>query len=86
MKMDLIGNYLTVSETIVWRFDALSEFEDFSIKSKQTQGTGIEYDVSMRLKNLSTNMQYLVDAYITYERVDGQWKFKSIQTKLFRQL
>ena len=83
MKADLIGHNLT-GEGLGWTFAALSEFEHFDIRSKQEQGDVIEYDVSMRLVDLTSDTHYLADVLIVYKQVDGRWELTSIVTKLYK--
>jgi hypothetical protein len=85
IKADLIGNQITVGWSS-WRFDALSEFDSFVINGKQIQGDAVEYDVTMRLRDFAQGTQYILDALITYKKVDGHWQLKSILPKLFSQL
>lgn len=87
IKADLIGEKLTQEGTFVWKFEALSEFQGFSINSKPVQGNSIEYDVTMRLQDLRYNESWIADALITYRKTDSQWKLISIVlTKLFREM
>ena len=87
IKADLIGQRLQVpGSNRYWDFSALSEFEYFDIRGKKTQADVIEYDVSMRLQDLSTNNHFLADALIIYKQIDGQWLLTNIAPKLFKQL
>lgn len=87
MKADLIGHRLQVAgSSMYWDFAALSEFEYLDIRSKQMQGGVIEYDVSIRLHDLSTDNHFLADALIVYRQIDGKWKLTSIVPKLFKPL
>src|SRR3972149_11942251 len=95
IKADLIGQGLTsilsmeygMSQVIpVWEFHSISEFQDFSIKSIQQWDETVEYDVTMRLKELTSNQSFLADALITYRKTDSGWELISIRTKLFRPL
>ncbi len=86
IKADLIGHRLTFEGYHVWTFAALSEYEEFDIRSEQTQGDIIEYDVSMRLHDLATDEHFLADALIVYKQTDGEWEITSIVTKLYQQL
>jgi len=85
MKADLIGHNLT-GEGLGWTFAALSEFEHFDIRGKQEQGDVIEYDVSMRLVDLSSDAHFLADVLIVYKQIDGEWELTSIVTKLYKRL
>ncbi len=87
IKSDLIGHRLQVAGSgFYWEFAALSEFEYFDIRSKQAQGDIIEYDVSMRLQDLTTNNHFLADALIVYRQIDGKWELTSIVAKLLKPL
>jgi hypothetical protein len=86
IKADLIGHYLTDREEAVWTFAALSEIEHFDIRGKQVQENIIEYDVSIRLHDLSTDTHFLADALIVYTQIDGEWYLISTVTKLFKYL
>ena len=85
MKADLIGHELS-GEGEGWKFAALSEFEYFDIRGEQVQGEVIEYDVSLRLVDLESNIHFLADILIVYKKVDGEWKLNSTVTKLFERL
>ncbi len=85
IKSDLIGHQITVGLS-GWHFDALAEFESFIIISNQQQGDALEYDVTMRLTDFQWDAHYLLDALITYKKVDGKWQLKSITPKLYKQL
>ena len=81
IKADLIGRQ---AET--WRFDALSEFEQFDIRGEQRQGDIIEYDVSMRLVDFNTQQHYLMDALIVYRQSNGTFQLISIVPTLYTSL
>ncbi|MFC2010894.1 hypothetical protein ACFLUR_01215 [Chloroflexota bacterium] len=86
IKADLIGHNLTWNGQLVWQFAALSEYEQFDIKGKQTQGNAIEYDVSMKLKDFASSNHYLVEAFIVYREIDGKWELISVVTKLLEHI
>ena len=93
IKTDLIGHRIYVSgitgrdtEFAGWEFEALAEFEQFDVRNKQVQDDAIEYDVSMRLHDLSTNTRHLADVLINYEKIDGEWEIVSIVPTLFKDL
>ena len=86
IKADLIGQRIYTSALSGWEFEALSEFEQFDIRGKQRQGDVIEFDVSMRLQDLSNDTHFLADVLILYKKADGKWELTSIVPKLFRQL
>ena len=86
MKADLIGHILTTGEGTGWAFAALSEFEHFDIRGKQEQGDVIEYDVSMRLVDLVSDIHFLADVLIIYKHIHGEWELAAIVTKLYKYL
>lgn len=83
IKADLIGHRLIVDGQPVWEFAALSEYEQFDVKGKQTQGNAIEYDVSMKLRDFASDTQFLADVFIVYKNIEGKWELVSVVTKLF---
>jgi len=83
---DLIGHDLIWEGRPVWKFAALSEYEEFDIRDTKTQGNTIEYDVSVRLKDFATNTHFSADAFIVYREIDGKWKLISVVTKLFERI
>jgi len=82
IKADLIGHQIS-SGILNWQFSALGEFDSFTVISKQIQGDVLEYDVTMRLRDLSWGTRYLLDALVTYKRVNNTWQLTSITPKLF---
>ncbi|MFC2034026.1 hypothetical protein ACFLTT_01290 [Chloroflexota bacterium] len=86
MKADLIGHNLFQHGQPLWQFAALSEYEEFEVKDKQIQGNAIEYDVSLKLKDFSTNTHYLADIFIVYKNINGKWELASIVAKAFEQV
>lgn len=89
IKADLIGKDMPGLggwPLPVWRFAALSEFQELNIKSKQKQGQIIEYDVSMRLQDLESKNRYLADAVIVYKKANGKWELISIVPKLWKEI
>ena len=83
MKADLIGHTLVVKGQTAWEFAALSEYEQFEIIGKQTQGNVTEFDVTMKLNDFATNTHYHVEVFIVYKDIDGKWELVSLVTKLF---
>jgi len=84
IKSDLIVNELPV---LGWQFTTLAAFESFTINGKQQQGDTLEYDVTMRLTDAQWDTHILlVDAYITYQKVDGEWELRSITLKSYEEL
>ena len=83
MKADLIGHTILVNGQLEWKFQTLSEYEQFEIIGEQTQGNVYEFDVTMKLKNFATNAYYHVEAFIVYKNIDGKWELVSLVTKLF---
>ena len=86
MKADLIGHILTWKGQSVWKFAALSEYKEFDVIDKQKQGNAVEYDVSMRLKDLEIDAYFEVDALIVYKEIGDKWELVSIVTKLFERV
>ena len=85
IKSDLIGNELP--GLWGWQFTTLAAFESFTINGKQQQGDTLEYDVTMRLTDVQWDTHILlVDAYITYQKVDGEWELRSITLKSYEEL
>jgi hypothetical protein len=78
IEADLIGQVLTRGGITFWDFQALSEFEDFSVNNKQVEGDTIEYDVTMRLKDPRWIELCIADTLITYRKIDSQWTLISI--------
>ncbi len=83
MKADLIGHTILVNGQFVWKFETLSEYEQFEIIGEQTQGNVYEFDVTMKLRDFATNAHYDVEAFIIYKNIDGEWELLSLVTKLF---
>ena len=83
MKADLIGHTIVVNGQLAWKFQALSEYEQFEIIGEQTQGNVYEFDVTMKLRDFATNAHYHVEAFIIYKDIDGKWELVSLVTKLF---
>ena len=87
IKADLIGRVVDVPSVRVavdeWRFASLSEFQEFYIRNKQKVGEVIEYQVNMRLQDLTNRKRYLVDATITYKKSEGKWQIVSVTPTLW---
>jgi hypothetical protein len=86
MKADLLRQRLNYKGNPVWRFAALSEYEQFDIRGKQMQGNVIEYDVSMRLVDIPSEARFLADALIVYRQAEGGWELISVLIKLFERV
>jgi len=90
IKSDLIGKEIKGAEDTFflprWHFDAISEFQDLSIKNKQITGQILEFDVTMRLQDLETKKQYIADAIIVYKNIKGKWEIVSIAPKLWKDI
>ena len=90
IKADLIGKEITgAGDTFYlprWRFAAISEFQDLSIKNKQITGQILEFDVTMRLQDLETKKQYLAEAIVVYKNIKGKWEIISIASKLWKEI
>ena len=86
IKADLIGHTLTISAGEVWEFAALSEYEHFDIRDKQTQGNATEYDVSMRLVDIATGTHFLTDVLIVYRETSGKWELVSVVATVFERI
>jgi hypothetical protein len=89
IKADLIGQTMEGPKGMFgsgwWKFGSLSEFQEVTINDKKQAGGLIEYDVNMRLKDINSANEYLVEALITYKKVDGVWKIASVSKKSFEQ-
>ncbi len=85
IKADLIGQRIT-TEQLRWTFAALSEYEQFDIRGKQTQGNAIEYDVSIRLVDLVNDTHFSADVLIVYRKVDGKWELASLLPTHFERI
>ena len=80
IKSDLLGHVLTGT---TWTFSALSEYEQFTIISKQKQGDALEYTISMRLQDLASGQHFLADVVVVYIDYGKNWGLSTIVTKLF---
>ena len=69
-----------------WQFSALGEFESFTVITAQIQGNVLEYDVTMRLRDLAWGTRYQLDALVTYKKVNNSWQLMSVTPKLFEVL
>ncbi len=86
IKADLIGHSIPISASEVWEFAALGEFERFDITGTQKHMNTIEYDISTRLVDLTSNMHFSADIVVKYEYTGGKWKFSSVVEKDFNQV
>ncbi len=86
IKRDLIGQTMKSIDGLIWKFNDLSEFQEFRINSRVQQGEMIEYGIGMRLKDATSGRQYLADVLIVYRKSDGAWKLASILNKSLKEV
>lgn len=77
IKADLLG--LQVGEgRYSWKFQSLSEFTEFLVTNKVTQGDVIEYSAIAKLKGVS-GMEAAVDLRVVYRKEGGVWKLANVR-------
>jgi hypothetical protein len=86
IKADLLGQVLTSDGAPVWEFAALSEYEEVEINNKLSQANALEYDVSMKLKDIATNSYFIADVLVVYKKISGKWELTSLVTRKFEPL
>lgn len=76
IKADLIGRHI-INGRMKWRFDSISEFEEFDIKSKRINGLFLEYKISVILKPETGDMG-AADLVVVYKREQAGWRFVTV--------
>ena len=77
IKADLIGQRLEMGGLSSWRFDSMSEFEDFEILSTLKNEYLLEYKVRLKLGD-TNGKTYAGEARTVYRKESGKWKFSLI--------
>lgn len=78
IKEDLIGQSMGLAPSR-WRFEALSEFEEFEIIEFDETSERRIYEVEMLLKDIGSGRLYHAEARIVYRVIDGEWKISVVK-------
>lgn len=86
IKSDLIGKSLVIKGEKVWNFDALAEFETFSIEDVQRANEVAEITISSQLMDHNTGQKYSASYVCTYKTQGDKWSLVSVAGKTYELL
>ena len=76
IKADLIGQQIGANN-LTWKFDAVSEFQQFDIKAKKQDGPLLQFTIAVQLKPSSGPMG-AADLVVVYRKEGSRWKLSTV--------